>query len=99
MRFGILHNFWWCQVPRSDEKLVVLKSDNSTPDVSLGFLNRFFGEVVPIHLWPVFCGSIFSRLFWTAFYGSHTFPCQSLLLSAAVLNDIKAIWIGFVLKM
>ena len=45
-------------------------------------------RVIPVDLFPVFSADTITVLFIQVhFYGSHTFPCQSLLLSTTVLND------------
>ena len=44
-------------------------------------------NVVPIDLYLVFQVVIITRLFSGAFFGSHSFCGQSVLLSTTVLND------------
>ena len=59
--------------------------------MSLGFLNRFLAMV---RLYQYIDGQffvvvLFQGCFRVAFFiGSHTFSCQSLLLSTTVLNDL-----------
>ena len=49
------------------------------------------GKVVPVDLFPVFWQILLQcYLSRCVFYGSHKFPCQSLLLSTTVLNDNMA---------
>ena len=44
-------------------------------------------SLVERDLWPVFEGHAIVRLF-SKMFGSHSFPCQSLLLGINVFNDI-----------
>ena len=44
-------------------------------------------KVVPVDLFPIFLADTITMLFiQVCFYGSHKFPCRSLLLSTTVLN-------------
>ena len=65
----------------------VLKFDNFNSKVHLGFEWIYSTDSsVPIDIWPVFEGNIIVRLFFR--HGKPCIPCQSLLLSTIVLNDI-----------
>ena len=44
-------------------------------------------KIVPVDVLPVFCRYYYNAIYTGAFYGSHTFPCRSLLLSTTVLNE------------
>ena len=57
------------------------KSHNSTPDVSLGFLNRFLA--LAIRLWPVFRDSIVLR----CYFGASFLEAIVFLDNTTVLND------------
>ena len=58
--------------------------------MSIRHLEKIFSvdKVVPVDILPVFLADTITLLFIQVhFYGSHKFPCQSLLLSTIVLND------------
>ena len=47
-------------------------------------------SIVPIDIWLVFWGDDYYKAAYPgAFLGSHSFPCQSLLLRTTILNDLS----------
>ena len=63
-----------------------------------GWLNRF---IVLINLYQYIKTSILNKwyckaIYLTTFLGSHSFPCQSLLLSTSVFNDNKPFIVWYV---